>query len=349
MNLSAIFDLLLQLYPDIFSYLIVKSEARHQITPLFEIHQLGESIDSQNREKVLDSIFTLLEYVSQSACIDSFISNGGVILLRVVMGMEIGLLSSIDSFLHGMTNDNATLQIRPNQNRQILVLLLFQTIEKCAVNEYGLKLLVSTGLSVILSDIFLVLQSATELERKLFSAHSVQKQSSSLLFDDVRGSISNLMSNAVNNEDSSASLYKDFNRHVNMMGHVTKVNAASCPTLVACLLPSVLFSLSQVVCVANTESNSIESEAFSHSINCVDSFIWYMFVTNLFGNLVHSVQMIESDAAQKEGEEISTDLSKAMRNSIVFQGVALIESVFRFLRFFIVHYVLSVFQFFAFT
>jgi hypothetical protein len=244
--------------------------------------------------------------------VKSFIDCGGLLAIRVLLGPEIGLISSIQS----LDSLNHTVPVRLDGKREIedeiededernsFWTVTMVALEKCCSTSRrrDRDQLLAVGLHVVLSDLLGVCQVAKEAARK---ARSTAPLSSSLLFDDFinNRSLDERVKAGVE-EAASRSHYLDFERHTKKSRQDEHV------TIIDVLLPCILSSLSGILVRDPTNSGGgiEERECWSH-------LVWYLFAANHLSNLVHGLRMAECSA-----------------DGIISSGVTLVSSICKYLR-----------------
>eukprot|EP01036_Dinobryon_divergens_P032990 gene32990-42685_t len=236
----------------------------------------------------LSSMLEAIVSTDSNTDISKFIDNGGIFILRILLGSEVGLVSTNETFVRCLSLSSDTNTTSSSRLYNSFWITLLHAFERCCCVPSGVISAITSGMFPLLSDILLAIMAAKEAYRKGKASSS---SGSSLFFDDS-STAGNRKMGAHKNEDS-ATLYNDFDKHI--YGHRS---SAAHKNVIDWLVPSVLFSLSQLLVFSGDHLSSAEPAQPNHSlyVTYMDAFVWYLISSNHLGNLVHSLRMIESDA-----------------------------------------------------
>lgn len=249
--------------------------------------------ENGHHHRTISELSSMLEAIvstESNTDISEFIDNGGIFILRILLGSEVGLVSTNETFVRCLSlssySDTNTTSSSTLYNSFWITLL--HAFERCCCVPSGVISAISSGIFPLLSDILLAIMAAKEAYRK----GKVSSSSGSSLFFDDSSTAGNRKMGEHKNEDSE-SLYNDFDKHI--YGHRT---SAAHKNVMDWLVPSVLFSLSQLLVFSGDHLSSSEPAQPNHSlyVTYMDAFVWYLISSNHIGNLVHSLRMMESDA-----------------------------------------------------
>ena len=248
--------------------------------------------ENGHHHRTISELTSILEAIVSTegyAEISEFIDHGGIFILRILLGSEVGLVSTNETFIRCLSlssETNGTSDASKLYNSFWITLL--HALERCCCVPSGVIAAITSGIFPLLSDILLAIMAARETYRKgKVSSHS----GSSLFFDDT--STAGTRKLGERRDEDSASLYNDFDKHI--YGHRPSVAHKN---VIDWLVPSVLFSISQLLIFSGDHLSSVEPAQpnYSHYVTYMDAFVWYLISSNHLGNLVHSLRMMESDA-----------------------------------------------------
>ena len=243
--------------------------------------------------RIISDLHSILESIvstENNAEITEFIDNGGIFILRILLGAEVGLISTIETFVRCLSLSSDGVGTSESNLYSAFWVTLFHAFERCCCIPSGVISAISSGIFPLLSDILLAVMAAKEAYRK---GKASSKSGTSLFFDDNTAVDPHKTAERkpTTTREDAASLYNDFDKHI-----YGNRSSALNKNVMDWLAPSILFSLSQLLIFSGNQLSCAETAEPNYLVY-MDAFVWYLISANHLGNLVHSLRMIESDTA----------------------------------------------------